>query len=221
MNQPLAALLVLSSLVAAPLRAQAPSPAATPAPAALAPATPEQAAQARVHDELRALRDELATAVNRNDLPGILRCLHPDVVVTWQNAEVSRGRDGVKAYYERMLTGPSRVVESFAVQPVVDELTILHGDDTGIAFGRSQDHFVLKGGLDFTLDGRWSATLVRHEGRWVVASFHASTNLFDNVLLRLEQRLKWWVGAIGLLLGLVLGVLWGRRRRESRSRPVG
>ncbi len=211
MTQPLAALLVLSCLWAAPSRAQAPPPAATPA--ALAPATPDQAAQARVHDELRSLRDELAGAVNRSDLPAILRCLHPNVVVTWQNAEVSRGREGVRRYYERMLAGPSRVVESFAVQPTVDELTILHGDDTGLAFGRSQDHFVLKGGLDFTLDGRWSATLVRHEGRWVVASFHASTNLFDNVLLRIEQRLKWWLGAIGLLLGLILGVLWGRRRR--------
>lgn len=213
MTQPLAALLVLSCLLAAPSRAQAPPPAASPAPAVLAPATPDQAAQARVHDELRALRDELAGAVNRNDLPAILRCLHPNVVVTWQNAEVSRGREGVRQYYERMLTGPGKVVESFAVQPTVDELTVLHGDDTGVAFGRSLDHFVLAGGLDFTLDGRWSATLVRHEGRWVVASFHASTNLFDNVLLRIEQRLKWWLGAIGLLLGLILGVLWGRRRR--------
>lgn len=214
MTKPLAALLLLSSLVAVPARAQSPSPAAPSTPTALAPATPDQAAEARTHDELRALRDELVAAVNGGNLAAVLRCLHPNVVVTWQNAEVSRGRDGVKAYYERMLNGPSKVVESFAVQPTVDELTLLYGGDTGIAFGRSQDHFVLKGGLDFTLDGRWSATLVRHEGRWVVASFHASTNLFDNVLLRIEQRLKWWVGAVGLLLGLILGVLWGRRRRS-------
>lgn len=211
MTKPLAALFLLSSLVGVPASAQPPAPAATPA--ALAPATPEDATQARVHDELRALRDELVTAVNRGDLAGVLRCLHPNVVVTWQNGEVSRGREGVQGYYERMLTGQARVVESFAVRPVVDELTILHGDGTGIAFGRSQDHFVLRGGLDFTLDGRWSATLVRHEGRWVVASFHASTNLFDNVLLRIEKRLKWWVGGIGLLAGLILGVLWGRRRK--------
>lgn len=214
MTKPLAALLLLSSLLAVASSTQAPAVAAPPA---LAPATPADAAEARVHDELRALRDELVAAVNRGDLAAVLRCLHPNVVVTWQNAEVSRGREGVKKYYERMLTGPTRVVESFAVQPTVDELTLLYGDDTGIAFGRSQDHFALKGGLDFTLDGRWTATLVRHEGRWVVASFHASTNLFDNVLLRVEQRLKWWVGGVGLLLGLILGVLWGHRRRGSRS----
>lgn len=214
MTKPLAALLLLSCLVAVPSRGQAPSPAAPSTPTALAPATPDQAAEARTHDELRALRDELVAAVNGGNLAAVLRCLHPNVVVTWQNAEVSRGRDGVKAYYERMLDGPSKVVESFAVQPTVDELTLLYGGDTGIAFGRSRDHFVLKGGLDFTLDGRWSATLVRHEGRWVVASFHASTNLFDNVLLRIERRLKWWVGAVGLLLGLILGVLWGRRHKS-------
>lgn len=204
MTKPLAALLLLSSLGAVPSSAQ---------PAALAPATPDQAAEARTHDELRSLREELVGVVNSGNLAAVLRCLHPNVVVTWQNAEVSRGRDGVKAYYDRMLNGPSKVVESFAVQPTVDELTLLYGGDTGIAFGRSRDHFALRGGLDFTLDGRWSATLVRHEGRWVVASFHASTNLFDNVLLRIERRLKWWVGAVGLLLGLILGVLWGRRRK--------
>ena len=122
MTKPLAALLLLSCLVAVPSRGQTPSPAAPSTPTALAPATPDQAAEARTHDELRALRDELVAAVNGGKLAAVLRCLHPDVVVTWQNAEVSRGRDGVKAYYERMLAGPSRVVESFAVQPVVDEL---------------------------------------------------------------------------------------------------
>src|SRR6266850_7993285 len=86
-----------------------------------------------VHNELRALRDGLVDAINKGDIERQLTYLHPNIVVTALNGEVSRGREGVRAYFLKMTTGPKRVVESFHCEVVVDELTILYGADTGIA----------------------------------------------------------------------------------------
>jgi ketosteroid isomerase-like protein len=178
---------------------------------------PGQPVENTAHGELRALRDALVDAVNKKDVDALLRLLHSDVVVTWQNAEVSRKPDGVRAYLARMLEGPNRIVDDFTTSVAVDELTILHGDDTGISFGSSRDQFKLRSGQSFELNSRWSATVVRQDGRWLVASFHASVNLFDNPLLVGAQRLALGGAAGALIVGIVLGYVVARRRaRRAR-----
>src|SRR3954470_5710465 len=95
------------------------------------------------HQELRQLRDGLVAAMNKGDLEGTLKFLHTNCVITWHNAEVSRGHDGVRAYFNRVMTGPNRIVESFNCSVNVDELTTLYGENAGICFGSSDEHFKL------------------------------------------------------------------------------
>jgi ketosteroid isomerase-like protein len=166
------------------------------------------------HVELRVLRGDLLTAMNKGDLDGVLSHLHTNIVITWQNAEVSRGREGVRAYYNRVMTGPNKVVESFKCNVNVDELTLLYGGNTGISFGSSDEHYKLTSGLSMSLKGRWTATLIRADGHWLVASLHASTNLFDNPLLNLTRKTVYWAGGICLVAGILLGWLLGRKRKH-------
>src|SRR5262249_23525194 len=161
--------------------------------------------------ELRAVRDGLLAAMNAGDIEAQLVFLHTNVVVTWHNAVVSRGRDGVRKYLDQMLHGPSKVVEKFGAEVKVDELSILYGCDTAIAFGNAQEHFTLAGGRKFDFTGRWSATLVKEGGKWLIANLHTSDNLFDNPLLNAAKKLLFWVGGSALLVGLVVGWLIGRR----------
>ena len=65
------------------------------------------------HNEIRAMRDGLMDAVNKGDIEHELTYLTTNVVVTWHNAEVSRGREGVRDYYNRMMNGPNKVVADF------------------------------------------------------------------------------------------------------------
>ena len=169
-----------------------------------------------VHAELRKVRDDLTEAVNKNDLDRLLSHLHKNVVVTWMDGTVSRGLDGVRAYYEKMMKGDQRIVESVKINPAVDELSIIYGGNTAIAFGSSDDDFRLKRGLDFKVHNRWTATLVKEDSKWLIAAFHASASLFDNPLLNAAQRMMYWVGGIAVAVGLVLGWLgavWMRKRR--------
>jgi ketosteroid isomerase-like protein len=165
------------------------------------------------HAELRELRAGMQDAIKKGDIERQLSYLHPNVVVTWQNAQVSRGRDGVRNYLNRMLHGPNKIVADFSADLDVDELTILYGGDTGISFGSSREHIGLVTGGSVDYKGRWSATLVKEGGKWLIASLHASTNLFDNPFLATVRRMMYIVSAVALIFGAGLGFLLGRRRK--------
>lgn len=168
-----------------------------------------------VHNELRALRDGLIDAMNKGDIDRELAYMHPNVVVTWHNAEVSRGRDGVRAYLTRMLSGPNKVVSSYSATVEVDELTILYSGDTGISFGSAVEHFKLNNGTTLDLPARWSATLIKEGDKWLIASLHASDNLFNNPLLDMAKRTAYWAGGISLIVGLLAGLVIGKSRKKA------
>lgn len=204
MKRSLAVSIALLLLTAAPALAQPGE--------ALAPEDPR-------HEELRALRREVVDASNRGHIDAVLALLDENVVVTWLNGEVSRGPAGVREYLVRMTEGPDRVVDRFETNPQADALTELYGD-VGIAYGHSNDLFVLTDGREFVVPTRWSAAVVRNDdGGWKIASFHASTNMFENPILEAHRRAWTWVAAAAFVVGAVLtGVLaWVMRRR---SRPA-
>ena len=180
----------------------------------------EPAKEDPVHGELRAVRDSLIQAANKNDVDAILAHLHKNVVVTWMDGTVSRRHDGVRSYYDRMMKGDQRIVDSVTISPVVDELSIIYGGgSTAVAFGSSDDEFKLRRGLAFKVHSRWTATLVKEEGKWLVTAFHASASLFDNPLLNTAKQMVYWVGGIAGVGGLLLGALIARllRRRTPRT----
>jgi hypothetical protein len=82
-------------------------------------------------------------------------------VVTVQNGETLRGHDAVRDFHERMSGGESPHVELTGTEFEVDDLSIIHGGDTAIAFGSMDDHFKLKTGMAFDLHSRWTATLLK------------------------------------------------------------
>lgn len=196
MRAPIAACLLLCA-VALPAQSQTPS---------------EDEA---IHNQLRALRDGLVDAINKGDIDRQLSYLHPNVVVTWQNAETSRGRDGVREYLNRMLSGPNKVVASYSQELNVDELTILHGGDTGISFGSAMEHFKLTSGSNLDNSSRWTTTMVKEGDKWLIASAHVSSNLFDNPLLTIAKRMTYIAAGICLVVGLVIGFLLGKRKRAA------
>ena len=238
----LSAAVVSALLLSPPLAAQDPAPAEDPAaipapdaaaaippagvpvdPAAATPAAPSPDVEA-IHGQLRALRRGLTESINANDIEAIISYLHPNVVITWQNGEVSRGHDGVREYYQRMMNGPAKIVERISINPEAEELTILYPDGAGavagVVWGKSTDLFELTSGLDFTLNGRWSATLVNEGGRWLIANAHASTNVFDNAVLdEVKRQVGLWAGLGGLAAGLLLGLLLAIFLRRSGKRP--
>jgi ketosteroid isomerase-like protein len=184
----------------------------------------EGAAEDPSHEELRELRRNLVEALNANNIDRVLSLCHENIVMTAQNAEVARGRDGVRAYNSKMTEGPDRRVNSFTTDPTVDELSILHGDDTAIAFGSSKDHYVLPKGQNFVVNSRWTAVAVKEGDQWLIASLHVSANLFDNPLLKMALKSLYWgtaiAGVMGLLIGAAVTFFVMRKKRRESSPPA-
>lgn len=188
------------------LRAQdAPAAAASPSGAA---------ADAATHEELRALRRRVVEAFNARDVDGLVAQAHPAIVFTTMNNDVARGREGVRSYFQKMMAGPTRVVDDIKIDFEPDALTALYGD-TGISTGYSDGHYKLTSGMTLDVHARWTATLVKHEGAWRVAAFHYSTNVFDNAILTRLKRMALTLGAVAALASLGVGWFLGRRRRAS------
>ena len=109
----------------------------------------------------------------------------------------------VKAYFEQMTKGPNRIVEKSTIAPEADALSLLYNDSqTAVAYGHSNDHYKLTDGTEFDQNTRWSATLVKKDGQWKVASVHISDEHVrqsgaqpcgqDNGALGGRYRRAWW-----------------------------
>jgi len=198
---------LLLLLAASPTNTLAQAPAPDPVPAVT---------EDPVHGELRAFREQVVKAVNAQDLDQLLTYLTDDVLVTWQNAEISRGPGEVREYFNRMLHGERPIVQSVSLNPIPDQLTKIIGE-SGMAHGTSNDRFVLTDGRDFTIHSVWSATVVKQDGAWKIASFHASADIFDNPIMWIAVRqTATWSAIAGVLGGLGMGLLiaWLLRRRS-------
>jgi hypothetical protein len=163
-----------------------------------------------VHAELRALREALTKAVLEGDAETQLAHVHDNVVVTWQNNQVVRKAAGLKQFLGEMNAGDDRVFRGYKSPPTADEPTILYGDDIGIAFGSSVPQYKFLG-MEFELENRWTAMLVKDQGVWKLAAYHVSGNLVDNPVLNAAKKSAYWAGGISLFVGLVLGRLFARK----------
>ena len=115
-----------------------------------------------------------------------------------------------------MMTGESRIVRDVKSRLEVDGAAIRHGDDAAVACGTLSDDFDLASGSRLHLESKWTATLVRLDGRWLIGSFHVSASIFENAVLDAVRswatRLAVGLGVVGLLVGAAAGRLLARRR---------
>ena len=185
-----------------------------PAPEPPEPPVPSTEA---LHEGLRALKNKMQRALNDRDLDTIVANITDDIVFTTMNGDTVRGPEEVRAYFETMREGPDRVVESVTTEFEPDDLSILVKDDVAIAFGQSDDHYVLTDGTEMNVVARWTGTMVRDGDSWRVASFHYSTNMFDNPVLDAQRSLMTMVGIIAFLvvfgIAFLLGLKFGGRKK--------
>lgn len=155
---------------------------------------------------LSRVREGLIDSFRKGDLDRLISFLDADVVATWQNGEVTRGPEAVRAYYNKMMTGEGRVVKEIKAEPEVIGRH-LYGD-TAVSWGNLHDHFVLMDGSDLPLNTLFTITVTRRADRWLVTGYHASVNAFENPVLKLAvKKTAMWSALIGALAGCLLTIV--------------
>lgn len=179
--------------------------------------SPSMTAQNEMHQEdrqaLLKILNEVETAINAQDIEGMLAQMRPDCTVTWWNAEVSRGHDEIRAYYRKMVKDPGRYITKYTTRAKLGEHAIFLGPagDVAVADGSMEDEFfpVIRG--PFRLSSRWSTTVAKTAGGWKIVTLHLSSNVFTNQLITELSRALWYAGGAGLLIGALVGWFLGRR----------
>lgn len=181
-----------------------------------APSLAQEDAHAADREAMLTVLGDIEDALNDRDLTAALKHLDAEVIITYQDATVTQGRDEAADYYKRMMEGAGAIVSEFSTVASVGAPAVFHGD-TAVAYGTTTDTFVLARGLEFTLEANWSTTLQKRDGEWVVLALHFSTDLFDNPLLNNARRMYWMTGIGGVVLGLLIMWLLGRIRGKSTT----
>jgi hypothetical protein len=167
-----------------------------------------------VEAELDQFRDDLFHAYNKGEYQAMLeKYCHKDVIATWQDGTTSKGYDEVLAEFAKLKT----FIEKMTADPNTDKRLILNDGNLVIASGNMKDLYTLSGRGDVALNSRWEATLIHENDRWVLVSFCASCNAFDNQVIDLELRKARYISAgvaapIALLVGILGTLLIARRR---------
>ena len=170
----------------------------------------EKIDEEKIRAELVELRDRVVKAYESRDLDTLIADLGPNVIITWQNADRNRGPDEFRAFYKKMMEGDSALVTDVQTTFEIDGSAELYGSQSAIACGSIKDNFKLRDGKDFTLDSKWTATLVKFDDDWKVVSYHVSANVFDNPILTVAKTYLMTFAVVGAILGFVLGclVMW-------------
>jgi len=170
-----------------------------------------------IHEDLRAVRDLLATSANAQDWDALAETIAPEGVVVTMTNDVLRGPEEVRAYMQMMMTGQSRLIDSMTVTSAeADELSRLYGDNTiAVATGNLDAHFELAVGKAFDWPIRWTAVLTRQGDRWLIANLHFSANAVENPIVAAKGMVLTWLPWVAGLLGLVAGYTLARIRRRS------
>ena len=166
--------------------------------------------------ELDKFRDDLFHAFNTGDYPAMLeKYCHKDIIATWQDGTTSEGHAGVVAEFDKL----KQFIDKMTVDATTDKRLILNDGNLVISSGEMKDHYVLGRGPSVNLKSRWSATLVKDNDRWLLASFSASTNAFDNEVVSLYlTSQKYTVSAAAGLIGIGIGLLLSRiMNRRSKA----
>jgi len=159
------------------------------------------------------------SAINAQDVEGILAQMSPDCTVTWWNAEISRGHDDIRAYYRRMMKDDGRLISKYTTQAKLGAHArfVGSGHDVALADGTMEDEFfpIIRG--PFKLNSRWSATAARSDGEWKIVSLHLSSNVFNNTLISELTRALWIAGGVALVAGGLAGWFLGRRGKKKQA----
>jgi ketosteroid isomerase-like protein len=167
--------------------------------------------------DLLKILSKVESAINAQDIEGIIAQMSPDCTVTWWNAEISRGHDDIRAYYRRMVKDEGRIISKYTTRAklVAHARFVGSGGDVALADGSMEDEFfpIIRG--PFTLNSRWSATAAKSGSEWKIVNLHLSSNVFTNPLIAELTRALWLAGGAGVVIGGLAGWFLGHRRKPS------
>jgi uncharacterized protein (TIGR02246 family) len=169
------------------------------------------------HEALRQLRPLYESAIRDNKLDALAPLLADDFYGVMVTGRAVTGIDGLKRYWADIhaLMGEGGQYTT----TLTPERSVLIGD-VALARGTSADVVTTSEGQEFRFTSMWTAVLQKQDGRWRLRQAQGTIDPVDNPFVRefARRSLRWAVvlsGGVGILVGALLGWLFGRRRHAT------
>lgn len=172
--------------------------------------------RAEDHAALRVLLGKGAEALNTRNFDGLVPSLHPNFTIITVDNQKFVGVDAFKKYYLGLFDGSNALFSKIETRLAVDEATSFLNDNTGVAYGTSQDTYHFKDGDVRTMQTRWSAVTQKEGGSWKLVNVHFSANLLDNPVLDASKSYAKKIAAGSAVIGLIVGILLMALMRSKR-----
>ncbi len=160
------------------------------------------------HEELRGILRGVESAINAEKYSDLAPFFHEHLRVTRVNQQLITTPAGLEPYFKEWI-GPDQYVKKLVMKLTADDLTEFYGTGDnrfGVVRGSGTEDYALKDGRHLDMKTRWTATVVRDQGKWKILSLHIGANFYDNPIVSQFQKANTTYGLGGLALGLVLGV---------------
>ncbi|WP_456444552.1 DUF4440 domain-containing protein [Thiolapillus sp.] len=168
------------------------------------------------HQQLRQLMAQASEAINKQDMVKLRSLLATEFVITMVDQQRMTDAAQLDDFVERYFVGESAPLKSITVTPEADAPSRFIGDNVAIAYGHSDDIYILKTGAEVMIPAKWTATLVRQPDGWKIAAFHSGVNLMDNPVLAAAQQNLWTMAAAGAVAGALAMLLLLRLLRKKK-----
>lgn len=100
---------------------------------------------------------EIEAGINHQNVERMVAQMTPDATVTWLNGEVSRGHSEIRAYYQRMVKGPERILDKYTTAAKLGGHARFFGE-VAVADSTVRDSFFPVARALFELSSNWSST---------------------------------------------------------------
>jgi len=173
---------------------------------------------AQIHQELRGLLKQAEDAINSGNYDAMLPILSENLRITPVNQEFLSSRKDVSTYFNKWF-GEDGYLKKLHITFNADAKTELSKDKSwGLVVGKGKEDYILSDERKYELLTRWTAVVVKEsDGHWRIRSMHVGTDFLDNPILSEAANSAKYLGIIGVIAGLLLGLILSRffRRRNQ------
>jgi hypothetical protein len=171
------------------------------------------------HEALRKLKADVVTAINTRNLASMDALLHKPFLATAITQESFNEAGKLRAWFEGLFNRPLLRLSGLHMEAEADEPAGIYNGTIAIARGSTKERYELADGRGFDIQGRWTATAIKENGRWSILAIHDGTNFLENPVINAIERNAMYfafAGAVaGVVVALPMGFLFGRRRARK------
>lgn len=165
---------------------------------------------------LRQILSDIEASINAMDFDKLFTHFDEKITINFMTTDVATGKDEILAFYNKMFKDDGAPLESLKTKASLGAPAVFHGD-TITAYGRAEDTYQLKSGDTHRFDTRWTATAIKKNNQWKVATINFSVNPLSNPILdELTDKLGMFT-TLAFVIGILIAFIIARFSRKKSA----